>query len=199
MLTEDILKDLYQVKLMSIHKIAIHLGASRGSIDKAFKLYGIPLRSKQYQAYMQHGKIFNIKPKFTADDYILYGLGLGLYWGEGNKVDPYSVRLGNTDPLLVVAFVRFLKDICGIRQRDIKYGLQLFNDANETESLAYWMEMLNCERDSFHKTVSSIPPQGKGSYGRKNMHGVVQVYVSNKRFKEWMMAEIEKYAAIAQG
>lgn len=199
MLTKDILIDLYVDKLMSIQKMAIHLNISRESIDKAFSLYEIPIRSKRDQTYMQHGKTFNIKTNFTVEDYILYGLGIGLYWGEGNKVDPYSVRLGNTDPSLIVAFVKFLKEICGINPNDIRYGLQLFSEADEQQSLDYWMSMLNCRRESFHKTVSRIPPQGKGTYKRKNVHGVLQVYVSNKRFKQWLMSEVNKYAAIAQG
>ena len=199
MVSKDVILKLYKDNLMSVQTIADYLNIKRASLDKAFTYYGIPLRSKQDQSYLQHGKNFKIKTNMSLQDMHLYGLGIGLYWGEGNKTDPYSVRLGNTDASLIVLFVKFLKEICRIHDDDIRFGLQLFNDADQQKSLAYWMTMLNCTSDSFHKTISAIPPQGKGTYTRRNMHGVLQVYVSNKKFKEWMMSEVNKYAAIAQG
>ncbi len=198
MLTKAILEELYQSKHMSVQKVADELGVSRKVVSCALKGYGILVRDRSETAYLQHNKSYKIKSDLTQDEQVLYGMGIGLYWGEGNKVDEYSVRLGNTDACLISTFCKFLKVICGVDENDIHFGLQVFNDSNESEALAYWMKALNCPAESFYKTISIIPPQGKGTYRSKNKHGVVQVYVCNKRLKIWLMNEIEKYAAIAQ-
>ncbi|TAH33173.1 hypothetical protein EYC59_05225 [Candidatus Saccharibacteria bacterium] len=187
-----LLEELYQVKQLSIAKIASELGMSPRLVSSALKSYGITLRTQAETSYLQHRKVFKIKTNLTTDELVLYGVGLGLYWGEGNKTDPYSVRLGNTDPALIITFVRFLRVICGVKESDIRFGLQLFNDSEAEVAVRFWMDVLQCDRGAFHKTISAIPPQGKGTYQNKNKHGVLQVYVSNKRLKEWIMAEVKK-------
>lgn len=160
--------------------------------------YELSLRTKAEAAYVQHGKSFKIRTDLNESEKVLYGLGLGLYWGEGNKASIYSVRLGNTDPHLIRIFVKFLKDICGIQDKDIKFGLQVFNDSDPILAKQFWLNTLGCGTESFHPTISVIQPQGLGTYGRKNKTGVLQVYVNNKRFKDWMLLEIGKYAEVAQ-
>lgn len=199
MLTKEYLIDLYQTQSLSIGKIVRITGVSRDSINQYLDTYEITRRTRSETAYLQHGKTFNIKSDLKGDELILYGMGIGLYWGEGNKVDPYSVRLGNTDSDLIITFVNFLKIICGVKDSDIKYGLQLFNDIDEEVAVEFWLKTLNCTRESFHNTIVKIPPQGKGTYKHKSMYGVLQIYVSNKKLKTWLMGEIANYAAIAQG
>ena len=104
-----LLEELYQVKNMSISQIALVLGLSKTLISSKLKACDMPLRSKAEAAYVQHKKVFDIKTRLSAEEAGLYGVGIGLYWGEGNKVDPYSVRLGNTDRELILTFIRFFK------------------------------------------------------------------------------------------
>ncbi len=199
MITKEQLEDLYIGQSLSIQKLTTILGLPRQIITDKLVEYEIPIRTKSETSYLQHNKVSHIIEPRTRDELMLYGLGLGLYWGEGNKVDTNSVRLGNTDPYVIVNFVKFLKIICGVPDSDIKYGLQVFNDADPDDSIQFWQDILHCGRESFHKTISIIPPQGKGIYNRKSKHGVVQVYVCNKKLKTWLMCELGKYAAIAQG
>ncbi|MEO8105324.1 MAG: hypothetical protein ABI602_03220 [Candidatus Saccharibacteria bacterium] len=198
MLTKAMLEELYLYKKMPVYSVATELGVTQALVRKALQEFDIPQRSKSETAYLQHGKSFRIKTDLSIDESILYGVGIGLYWGEGNKADEYSVRLGNTNPDLILTFVKFLNIICGVDKSEIRFGLQIFNDSDEYEAIEYWMKMLKCTRESFHKKISIIPPQGKGTYRKKNRYGVLQIYVSNKRLKIWLMEEISRYAAIAQ-
>ncbi len=127
-LAKELLEDLYQSKFLSVQKIADSLMVSRASVNKSLIQHQITLRTKSETAYLQHGKKFEIKKQLNQEETILYGIGLGLYWGEGNKVDEYSVQLGNTDPSIILTFVKFLRVICGVSNSDIRYGLQIFND-----------------------------------------------------------------------
>lgn len=192
-MNKDLLEKLYIEQHLSMVAISKELGVTDDKVRWWIDKHGIPLRSKSEQAYLQHNlnnDAYTIKDPKLDSEHFLMGLGLGLYWGEGNKVDEYSVRLGNTDPELIIAFVKFLTQICQVRKDKIKFGLQIFNDIDKDLALSYWMSKLNVGRDSFHKTISVIPPQGKGTYKRKSQYGVVQVYVSDKRLKEWIINKI---------
>lgn len=188
-----ILTNLYVNKSLSATKIARELGVSRDKVLWWLRKHEIEVRSKSETAYIQHNKQFAIKNDLTTEETMLYGMGLGLYWGEGNKASAYSVRLGNTDPKLIITFVDFLVKICGVQSSDIKYGLQVFNDSDPDLCMQYWQNILHATPQQFHPTISVIPPQGKGNYRRKNQFGVLQVYVNNKRLKEWLMNEIATY------
>jgi DNA-binding CsgD family transcriptional regulator len=189
-INKEIISRLYTEEGLSIKKISVELGISEEKVKYYMRLYKIRVRTKSETAYLQHNKSFSPKQLESHRDYYLYGLGIGLYLGEGNKASEYSVRLGNTDPGIINLFVKFLVDICGVDKNEIKYGLQVFNDSDPDEALKYWMLQLNCDKTMFHKTISVIPPQGKGTYRRKSTKGVLQVYVNNKRLKEWISGRL---------
>src|SRR5271157_4776813 len=66
-------------------------------------------------------------------------LGIGLYWGEGNKKNIGSIRLGNTNPRLICSFVEFLIKIFGINVPKLRFGLQIFSDIQQAEALNFWL------------------------------------------------------------
>ncbi len=198
MISKEALNHLYTEEKLSVAKVANELNVSEGAVNWWINKHGIIKRNKVDAAYVQHNKSFHISTINSLEDMFLMGLGLGLYWGEGNKTSPYSLRLGNTDPIMIKIFVKFLINICGVNSNEIKYGLQIFNDASPKTCLQYWMKELNCERTKFHNIISVIPPQGKGTYKRKNKKGVLQIYVNNKRLKNWISTEINNCADIAQ-
>ncbi len=76
----------------------------------------------------------------------------------------HSVRLGNTDPLMIKVFRDFLLTICGIESTKIRYGLQIFSDVDENEALHFWQEYLSIERSSIMPTISRIQSGKIGTY-----------------------------------
>lgn len=192
---KELLKKLYIEDKKSMTAVGRELGCSRDKVSWWMNKYNIEQRTKSDIAYLQHnpnGDNYKIKEPTTTEDYFLLGLGLGLFWGEGNKVSIYSVRLGNTDPDIILQFTKFLREYCGVPTNKIAFGLQIFNDINKDEALSYWMEKLNCGLSSFHKTIVVIPPQGKGTYKRKSQYGVIQIYVNNRKLKEWISGKIDE-------
>ena len=61
-----------------------------------------------YIRYNPKGDPFAFKLPKNGADWKLFGLGIGLYWGEGNKRNKNSIRLGNVDPRLIRAYMLFL-------------------------------------------------------------------------------------------
>lgn len=112
----------------------------------------------------------------------LFGLGLGLYWGEGNKANKNTVRLGNSDPALLNKFIEFLIKFFNIDKKDLKFHLHIFSDINVDKALAYWTKKLKINKKQFYKPL--ITKSGSiGTYKNKSKFGVVTIYYGNIKLK----------------
>lgn len=167
-------------------QVADALGCSIHKVEYWLKKYGIDRRSRSDAGYLRKnplGDPFNLKTIDTKDDAYLYGIGIGLYWGEGTKANQYSVRLGNSDPCLIATFIEFLVRLFGVKRADLRFGLQIFTDINQEEALRYWSKTLKVQASQFYKphVTKSIR---KGTYAHKSRFGVVTVYYNNKKLRD---------------
>lgn len=197
MLSQKRLKHLYLDSKMSMFEIATDLDVSVSTVNWWMKKYQIPKRLRSdanYEKYNKNGDPFIIKKIASTDDAILYGIGVGLFWGEGNKVSTTSLRLGNTDPALIKNYLRFLREFCGVQEEKIRFGLQIFNDSNPVAAKKHWISELAASEDQFMPTISIIASQGKGTYRKKNQYGVVTVYVNNIKLVDWMHVQLENFS-----
>lgn len=181
-----VLEDLYISQKLSVAEIARHLSVTDHKVWWWMEKHGIPRRSRSEASYIKHngaGDPFSIKDIRTVADAQLLGIGIGLYWGEGNKANRYSVRLGNTDPQLIKMFIRFLVEICGVRKSDMRFGLQIFSDIDPQQALAFWMKKLSVEDSQFYKVTVTISGS-IGTYRHKCEYGVLTVYYHNKKLRD---------------
>lgn len=119
-----------------------------------------------------------------------YGLGFGLFWGEGNKKDEYAVRLGNTDPKMIKYFLKFLRKFYHIKEEKIRFGLQIFGDMDVHKAEQFWISELGVSSKQFMKTIVT-PVRGSGSYRQKTKYGVLTVYFSNKKLRKIICDTLE--------
>lgn len=118
-ITKVTLQSLYYKRGLSLAEIATTLNLSVNTISYRMHKFGIKRRSISQAIYLKHnpnGDPFSIKPIKSMEDAKLLGLGLGLYWGEGNKANEHSLRLGNTDPELIKVFIMFLTRLFGVKK-----------------------------------------------------------------------------------
>ncbi len=107
MLNRDKLSLLYEQKKLSVPIIAKRLGCSEHKVNYWLAKHSIKKRSISdaiYQFHNPRGDPFLLKLPRNTQEGILYGLGLGLYWGEGSKRGNGGVKLGNTDVHLIKKF-----------------------------------------------------------------------------------------------
>ncbi len=194
MIEKEVLESLYFDKKLSKMQISIELKISSSKVDYWFRKHKLNPRSRKDATYLHYNRgvePFEIKMPSDMKDYFLYGLGLGLFWGEGNKVSPHSVRLGNTDLDLIKYFLKFITEFCGVKKSKIRFGLQIFNDIDVDTALLHWQTELGYGVSNFMPSVVVSPPQGKGTYRKKSEFGVLTVYVHNKHLREWFIEEID--------
>lgn len=186
MVTKEYLYELYLNCGLSMRQIADKLGCSIHKVQYWMQKHGIDRRSRSDASYLHsnpEGDPFKVAYIQTIDDAYLYGLGIGLYWGEGTKANTQSVRLGNSDPELIKAFMEFLIKLYGVNRSDLRFGLQLFTDIKPENALSFWTEKLGIIIEQFYKPHITRSIR-KGTYRHKSQHGVVTVYYNNKKLRD---------------
>ncbi len=194
-LSESELKRLYLDKKYSSAKIAKLFNCSIHKVNYWLLAYAIPKRSISDAIYAKHnpnGDPFKFSPPKSIEDAKLFGLGIGLYWGEGTKANQNSIRLGNTDPYLIEKFIEFLVRFFNIRREDMTFGLQLFTDIDPKKALDFWAKHLRINKHQFNKPVVTISGS-IGTYRRKNEFGVLTAMYHNKKLRDLMISLIAEY------
>ena len=190
------LAKLYYDEKKSVSYIAKLFKCSQNKVNYYLDKCEIPKRTISEAIY--HLKNPNGDPFIVRDlseiqknrEAILYGLGIGLYWGEGQKNGKSGVRLTNTDPKLLNKFIEFLKVFFGINRDQLRFGLQIFNDLSPEICLQYWTKMLGVNSKQFYKVVVSMV-RGPGTYKNKSKNGVIIVYFNNVKLKKIICNMIE--------
>ena len=173
--------DIAKLQKISVHKVVYWM-----------QKFGIKRLSRSEATYIKkHPNVdpFKFHSPFTLETAKLLGLGLGLYWGEGTKANKTSVRLGNTDPRLIKAFIKFLTEIFNIKKNDLRFALQIFTDIDPLTAMNYWIKNLKVKKEQFYKTI--ITKSGSlGTYRKKSLYGVVTVHYHNKKLRDLLVGTL---------
>lgn len=192
---KDNLKNLY-FSGKSMSQIAKSLNCSPNKIVYWMKKYNIDRRTRSEATYLTNNPngdpydLTNIN-NLSKRDLFLFGLNIGLYWGEGEKTTKHAIRVTNSDPYVIIRFRDFLINICNLKPEKIRYYLICFNDINPEIAKKHWANLLKISPQKFGKIVE-IPTQGKGTYNKKSKHGVCTIYAGNMKLKSWILKEIDK-------
>ena len=193
------LTKLYTIRGLSSSTIAIHLKCSPNTVNYWLRKYHIPKRTISEAVYLKHnpaGDPFKFKVPANLEEMKLFGLGLGLYWGEGNKANKNTVRLGNVDPELLKTFINFLTTFFGIRAKDLRFHLQIFSDIDPKKAVTYWRKHLHFNNSQLYKPTITISGS-LGSYRQKSQYGVMTVYYSNVKLRNLIISLLLKERTVA--
>ncbi len=132
-------KDLTE-KAKRNHTVQLRrLGAIRNA--HLAKLY----RQARHEA-KEEFEYFKFHPLFIS--------GVALYWGEGAKTARGILRIGNTDPGMILLFVKFLEKICGIPKKEIKAHILLYPDLDAENCKNFWSQKSSLPIKNFNKCVT---------------------------------------------
>ena len=180
------LEETYFAKNLSAAQTSKLFNCSTNKINYWLAKYELKKRTISEAVYRLRnplGDPFVLQQPSNIQEGILYGMGLGLYWGEGSKRGKGGMRLGNTDVRLIKKFIEFLEKFFGIQKNKLKFGLQIFSDISPNKALSYWQQELKVEKNQFNKIIIS-KVRGKGTYKYKSEYGVLSVYFNNTKLKK---------------
>jgi hypothetical protein len=112
----------------------------------------------------------------------LKAMGAALYWAEGTKMridnrgwKQYHVVFTNTNPEMIKAFLRFLKNLKTDKTR-VKVQLHLYPEHNAKEEISFWSEITKIPEKQFEKIIYA---KGTGSR-KKSKHGICAIRYYSK-------------------
>jgi hypothetical protein len=187
------LEALYHREKRSVSYIAKIFNCSENKVNYWLEKCEIPKRTISeaiYHLKNPSGDPFVSRQPKDIEEAILYGLGLGLYWGEGSKRGTGGVRITNTDPRLLAKFIEFLEIFFQIDRNKLRFSLQIFKDISSDEAILYWSRILKVKEQQFYKVVVS-KVRGKGTYKSKSEHGVIIIYFNNIKLKKIILGMID--------
>ena len=100
-------------------------------------------------------------------------MGAALYWAEGSKYNMFEIT--NSDPHLILFFVRWVEKIFGLPPKNLKARLNIYPQQDEAKIKKFWSKLTGIPIGSFGK--SYVKPISKG-YKRNNLYyGTMRVEV----------------------
>lgn len=189
-LTREALKRMYVDEKKSSHAIAKAMGCSDHKVNYWLTAHNINKRSISEAIYVKHnpnGDPFYFRTSNNITEAKLFGMGIGLYWGEGTKANKNSIRLGNTDPKLVDKFMEFMITFFNVERSDFKFGLQIFSDIKIRDAMDFWVKNLRIDKHQISKPVVTLSGS-IGTYRKKSQYGVMTVMYHNKKLRDLLMS-----------
>ena len=127
-------------------------------------------------------------PKFTGRELLI--AGLFLYWGEGGKTKLTTTTLSNTDPAMLLFFIRWLT-LLGVSKDRLRVHVHLYADMDVQKELKYWSETLGLPRSSFRKPYIKQSNRTDLTYVQKFTHGTCNVIFENRDVSEYILQALD--------
>ena len=202
----------------SYNEIAKTLDVSKGSLSIWFKNLELTptakklLEDKMRFAY-RHGLFENNRRRTEAikaenqkirelssneidslSKYELLLIGTALYWAEGynrqDKIPSPSISFGNSNPDMVVLFLRFLREIMLIPEEKLRPFVQIHRNIKGESAVKFWAQICNIPKERFRITHQiSRASKGKRPYNSLP-YGTLKLNVNGRqnffKIKGWI-------------
>ncbi|MDO8264894.1 MAG: hypothetical protein Q7T34_00820 [Candidatus Parcubacteria bacterium] len=125
----------------------------------------------------------------------LWLMGIMLHWAEGAKEKQWNTGVGvdfnNSDPLMISLFLRWLKEICFISEKNIIYDLYIHETADWKNARQYWSKVIKIHPDNlriyFKKNKIHTKRKNRGS----SYHGLIRIKIRrstdlNRKISGWI-------------
>jgi hypothetical protein len=186
------IKNLYWEKKYSVEELAEKLGISIWSLYNFMNRNGIPRRSLTEANYLANRD----KPQFVIRDNLsireekLKIAGIMMYWAEGT-LRGNSVDFANSNPDMIKIFLKFLREICGIKEERLRIYLYAYSYQNIEILKRYWGKVTKISLNQFTKPY--IREGNLNLSQRKMLYGLVHIRYNDKRLLELIKNWINEY------
>jgi len=126
----------------------------------------------------------------TLSDRELFTAGLFLYWGEGTKTGYTTTSISNTDPAVLICFIRWIV-LLGARREKLKVYVHLYSDMDVEEELDYWSRVLGLPRSAFRKPYIKSSTRSGLTYPQRFTHGTCNLIYENRDIAEYVHQALE--------
>lgn len=126
---------------------------------------------------------------------LLHAAGCMLYWAEGSR-SRHAIEFVNSDPAMVVFFLRFLRTCLGVPDNKVRLTCNLFADhaSRQHEIEEFWLDRLGLPRSSLRRsTVNRYSKYSKKKRRNKLPYGTCRLNVYDTRLVHELYGAIQEY------
>lgn len=133
----------------------------------------------------------------AREGHLLHSQGCMLYWAEGRKSRD-QLKFGNSDPEMLVLFIRFLRQALNIPEDKITFHTHCYlgNGLSLEDIESYWMKLLQIDPTQIRNSVVNNQPVSSQQKGRKLLYGVGYLTVSSVRYIQHIYGAIQEYTGL---
>ncbi|MFH1583047.1 MAG: hypothetical protein ABIB72_01870 [Candidatus Falkowbacteria bacterium] len=187
---------LYKDKFYSVRQVAEKLNLSSSKVKYVLEKNDIKKRKiSEAIRYLNITKFnkgtFKIKENLNGQEEKLRIAGIMLYWGEGTKLGN-CVTLSNSNPDMVVLYLKFLRNICGVSENRLRILLHIYPEHDEEEIKNFWSRITQIPVSQFSKTF--VHKKKGGTYKKNSEHGTISLRYSDKKLLEIINGWIKESA-----
>lgn len=118
-----------------------------------------------------------------------------LYWAEGSR-NRHAVEFVNSDPAMVVLFLRFLRTCFGVPDLKVRVTCNLFADhaKRQREIEDFWLAELGLHRECLRKsTVNRYSKHSQKKRRNKLPYGTCRLNVHDTKLVHEIYGAIQEY------
>jgi hypothetical protein len=187
-----LVEKLYYKDGLTMDGIAKHLGVSIDSVVYYMRLHNVKRRTKKEDSVRRFENkplSFSLAKKLTKRQTILKILGVSLYWGEGYKTEKSAgIDLANSDVDIILTFLAFLREVCGIDESRLRVLLYCHENQNQENLIKFWSRETKIPIKQFTKPY--VRKNLKHDRIRTMPHGLVHIRYADKKLlmviKNWI-------------
>jgi len=113
----------------------------------------------------------------------LWLLGIGLYLGEGTKLQE-NIQIINSDPEIIKIAIKWFIKICGLKKENFTPRIHLYPDNDINKTINYWSKITNISKTQFGKTQIDTRNKKLKKKKRKLPYGTLQLEIRSCGKKE---------------
>ncbi len=115
----------------------------------------------------------------------LWLLGIGLYWGEGDKLSNEGVKIMNSDPEIIKAAIKWFRDICGLATENFRVTIHTYPDNDIVRTINYWSRITGVPKKQFGKTQIDRRTNKVSKKKGKLPYGTIKLVIKSNGKKEF--------------
>jgi len=189
-------KYLYNKEGFGMREIANKMSVSIDAISYFMRKHDLKRRSPQDSNSLRYQKAatsFHLRELKTEKLRTLKAVGTMLYWGEGCKSDKVGVvDFANCDSVMIITFMKFLREVCGVNENRLRMYLYLHTNQNIESCIKYWSGITGVSKNQFTKPY--IRKDFNESKKDKMPHGLIHVRYSDKKLLNLIKKWIKEYS-----
>lgn len=125
----------------------------------------------------------------------LFLAGLFLYWGEGWKSTNATTALTNTNPRMIILFLKWL-NLLGVDKGRVKVRLDLYVDMDIKKEISFWTKELGISQSQFTKPYIKKSRRSDITYKTGFGHGTCSVMFGNRDVHEYVLAGVKRLSEL---